>query len=50
MGGGARLVIINDVIDPRAHRIAVHLAGIVRLQQFRDDLHVGDARIEAYLF
>ena len=42
----AFLVIVRHVIDPRAYGIATHNLGIVRLQQFRDDLRVIHARIE----
>jgi hypothetical protein len=34
------------MIDPHAHGIASHRLGVLGLQQFRDDLHVGHAGIE----
>ena len=45
-GARAILVIICNVVDPRADRIAPHQPCIVGLQQLRDDLHVGHPRIE----
>jgi hypothetical protein len=44
-GSRAFFVIVRDVVDPCAHGVAPHCAGVIRLQQFRDGLHVGDARI-----
>jgi hypothetical protein len=43
---GTFLIIVRDLIDLRADRVAPHLAGIVRLQEFRYDLSVIHARIE----
>jgi hypothetical protein len=45
-GTGAFLVIIGDVIEPRAHRIASHQPSIVGLHQFRDRRDVVHPRIE----
>jgi hypothetical protein len=45
-GSRAIFVIVRHVVDAAADGEAPHLAGIVGLQQFRDNLHVGHAGIE----
>jgi len=42
----AIFVIVRHVVDAAADGEAPHLAGIVGLQKFRDDLHVGHAGVE----
>src|SRR5271169_271898 len=42
----ALLVVVRHIVDPTAHGVAPHGLGVVGLQQFRDDPHVGHARIK----
>jgi len=43
---GAILIIVRHTIDPRAYGVAKHQAGIVGLQQCRDNLNIIHTRIE----
>src|SRR5215469_10753082 len=42
----AFLVIIRRAVDPHAHGIEAHRAGVIGLQQFGDDLYIGTTRVE----
>ena len=45
-GRRASFIIISDVIDPSGDRIATHHPSVVRLQQFRDDVHIFHSGVE----
>ena len=48
-GHGALFVIVNDMIDPRAYRIAPHRPRIVGFQQFGRRAHIVHAGVEPKL-
>jgi hypothetical protein len=45
-GCRARFVVIRDIVDTSAYRVAPHQSGIERLQHFRYYLDIGHARIK----
>ena len=45
-GCGALLVVVRDVIDPRAHGIATHQPGVAGPQQLGRRAHILHTRIE----
>lgn len=45
-GRGALFVVVHHVVDPCAHGIAAHQAGIEGLQKFRHRSHILHSRIE----
>jgi hypothetical protein len=45
-GSRALLVVVRDMVDAVAHRIAAHLPGVEGLQEFADFSDVGHPRID----